>query len=308
MNGTEPETRGLRPLRAPGHQFDRYTAAVRYLEPPRLFENRTSYRLLDLDWGDSGAAMRFGLGTYFDKLDVCEAVGHELAMAKNGRRDAVSGRDLPFRSLIGDPFDFRRRAVLPAITTLTLRRGKSGVRFLLHWRDPRKVATATRMYDVIPAGEFQPSSIGPRDLAGDLDIWKNIVRELDEELLGAPEFDGSRSEPIDYSAWRLYQKLTQARADGKASALCLGVGLDALTLAATILTAVVIDADVFDELFGEVVLENSEGVILRGGEDGQGIEFSEANVTRLFQHEPLAAPGAACLALAWTYRAQLLAH
>ncbi len=248
--------------------------------------------------------MRFGLGTYFDKLDICEALGHEIAAVASSADSDLSGKDLPFRSLIGDPFDFQQRTVLPAITTLTIRRGKSGAGFFLHWRDPHKVATATRLFDVIPAGEFQPSSIAPGDLANDLDIWKNIVRELSEELLGEPEHDGSRSASIDYAGWPLYRLLSQARIEAKASAVCLGVGLDALTLAATILTAIVIDADVFDELLQDMVQENPEGITMRGE---HGHDFSEANVTRLIDHEPMAAPGAACLALAWTHRAELLA-
>ena len=107
-----------------------------------------------------------------------------------GTGGTVTPADLPFRSLIGDPFDFDRRAVLPAITTLTLRRrGNGTATFLLHWRDPAKVATAAGLYDVIPAGEFQPSSIAPYDQANDFSIWRNIVREYSEELLGAPEHD-----------------------------------------------------------------------------------------------------------------------
>ena len=149
----------------------------------------------------------------------------------------VGLRDLPFRSLIGDPFGLQRRAVLPAITTLTLRRtrGRGSVSFLLHWRDPRKVATAAGLYGVIPAGEFQPSSIAPHDLANDSDIWRNIVREYSEELLGTPEHDGSRSDPIDYDGWPFYRALGRARQEGKVHTVCLGAGLDALTLAATIL-------------------------------------------------------------------------
>jgi hypothetical protein len=307
VTGSEPETRGLRPLRVPGHQFDRYTDAVRYLDPPRLFENRASYRLMGLDWTDGAGTMQFGLGTYFDKLDVSEAVGHEVAAAVSRSGGAISGRDLPFRSLIGDPFDFRRRAVLPAVTTLLLRRTGSGAGFFLHWRDPKKVATATKIFDVIPAGEFQPSSIAPQALADDLDIWKNIVRELSEELLGAPEHDGSRGEAVDFAGWPLYRALCQARAAGKVKAVCLGAGLDTLTLAATILTAVVVDPDVFDELFGEAVLENAEGItVLGGGEGGLGIEFSESNVTRMVEREPIAAPGGACLTLAWSCRSRLV--
>jgi hypothetical protein len=311
VTGAEPETAVLRPLRVPGHQFDRYTAAVRYLDPPALFENRPSYRLLGLAWAGATGAMRFGLSTYFDKLDISEALGHEIAELASRKDGPVTGRDLPFRSLIDDPFDFHRRAMLPAITTLTLRRARGGASFLLHWRDPQKVATAAGIYDVIPAGEFQPSSIAPHDLANDFDIWRNIVRELSEELLGAPEHDGSGSVPIDYDGWPLYRALTRARAEGKARAVYLGAGLDALTLAATILTVLVIDADVFDDLFADAVQVNAEGVTLFGEDGaaaGHGIDFSDRNVTRLLEREPMASPGAACLALAWRNKIALLAR
>jgi hypothetical protein len=300
-------------MRVPGQQYDRYTSAIRYLDPPSLFENRPSYRLLGLAWTGTTGAMRFGLATYFDKLDVSEAAGHELAQVRLHKDGGVSLRELPFRSLIGDPFDLQRRAVLPAITTLTLRRTRSrgSVSFLLHWRDPRKVATAAGLYDVIPAGEFQPSSIAPHDLSNDFDIWRNIVREYSEELLGAPEHDGSRSAPIDYDGWPFYRTLGQARREGKLSAVCLGAGLDALTLAATILTVVLIDDDVFDEVFRDAVRVNAEGITVfaeQGNSTGHGLAFSQQNVTRLLEREPMASPGAACLALAWRHRIALLAR
>ena len=109
---------------------------------------------------------------------------------------AIAGR-LPFRDLVADPFDPQRRAVIPAITTLTirLRRYPAEPSFLLHWRDPAKVATAGGLYDVVPAGEFQPSSVALWDRRNDFDLWRNIVREYSEELLGMPEHDGSRSRP-----------------------------------------------------------------------------------------------------------------
>jgi transcriptional regulator with XRE-family HTH domain len=311
VTGAEPETRKLRPLRVPGRQFDRYTSAIRYLDPPSLFENRPSYRLLSLAWAGRVGAMRFSLATYFDKLDVSEAIGHEMAELRSRKDTQITSRDLPFRSLIDDPFDCHRRAMLPAITTLTLRRGRGGESFLLHWRDPRKVATAAGVYDVIPAGEFQPSSIAPHDLVNDFDIWRNIVREFSEELLGTPEHDGTRSSPIDYDGWPLYRDLGRARAEGKVSAVCLGAGVDALTLAATILTVVIIDAEVFDELLADAVQVNAEGLTLFGEDgdsSGTGIEFSERNVTRLLENEPMASPGAACLALAWRNRIALLAR
>jgi hypothetical protein len=253
--------------------------------------------------------MTFGLANYFDKLDVSEAVGHELAMVQQDRRNGepIEWEDLPFRALVGDPFDSARRAVIPAITTLTLRRRPTHgtASFLLHWRDPTKVATASGLYDVIPAGEFQPSSMAPWDRCNDFDLWRNIVRELSEELLGAPEHDGTRSAPIDYEGWAFYRSLQNARERGQVSVYCMGVALDALTLAATILTVLVIDDVVFDDLFGERVEVNSEGQIVSFA-NGEGIPFTDANVRRLLEREPLASPGAGCLSQAWRHRALLL--
>ncbi|GAA4221270.1 hypothetical protein GCM10023075_09460 [Streptosporangium album] len=105
--------------------YDRYTSAVRYMDPPTLFENRPSYRLLDLRWSSGQGEMTFGLANYFDKLDVSEAVGHETAAAMMKGQTGLSWEDLPFRALIRDPFGFHRRAVIPAITTLMLRRRRA---------------------------------------------------------------------------------------------------------------------------------------------------------------------------------------
>lgn len=217
---------------------------------------------------------------------------------------------LPFRDRIGDPFDPQRRAIIPAITTLTirLRRYPAEPSFLLHWRDPAKVATAGGIYDVIPAGEFQPSSLALWDRHNDFSIWRNIVREYSEELLGTPEHDGTRSQPINYPSWPLYQLLGQGLEDGSVTAHLLGIGLDALTLAATILTVVVIDDDAFGQAFGSVVRFNDEGEIIGIADDAaaEGVPFTETAVGRMLSSEPIASPGAACLALAWKNRSALL--
>lgn len=112
-----------RPLRTASAPFDRYTFAIKHLSPPALFESRPSYRLLDASLGSG--RLGFGLAAYFDKLDVSEALGHELAIAcMDGGIPAspaqLAGR-LPFRDLVGDPFDPARRAIIPAVTTLTIR-------------------------------------------------------------------------------------------------------------------------------------------------------------------------------------------
>ena len=306
--GSEPESGSMRPLRTAGARFERYTSAIKHLSPPALFESRPSYRLLDVSL--EARRLDFGLAAYFDKLDISEALGHELAAAcmDAGVPESVAtlaGR-LPFRALAGDPFDLQRRAVIPATTTLTirLRRYPAEPTFLLHWRDPAKVATAAGIYDVIPAGEFQPSSVALWDRRNDFDLWRNIVREYAEELLGEPEHDGTRSQPIAYEDWPLYQRLEHAQTDGSVTSFVLGLGLDALTLAGTILTVVIIDDDVFTEAFGSMVRFNDEGevVAVGGGTPAEGVPFTEAAVSRMLETEPMASPGAACLALAWQHR------
>jgi hypothetical protein len=213
---------------------------------------------------------------------------------------------LPFRELVGDPFDPQRRPISTGIATLTirLRRYPAEPSFLLHWRDPAKVATSGGTYGVIPTGVFQPSSIALWDRRNDFDLWRNIVREYSEELLGEPEHDGTRSQPIDYQRWPLFERLHSARADGSVSAFFLGFGLNALTLGATILTVVVIDDGVFTEVFGKAVRFNEEGEIVAvgGGTPTEGVPFTGAAVWRMLESEPMTASGAACLALAWRHR------
>ncbi|MFN2496040.1 MAG: hypothetical protein ABR608_09055 [Pseudonocardiaceae bacterium] len=191
-----------------------------------------------------------------------------------------------------------------ATLTIRLRRHPAEPSFLLLWRDPAKVATSGGTYGAIPTGEFQPSSVTQWDRCNDFDLWRNMVREYSEEFLGEPEHDGTRSQPIDYERWPLFQRLQAARSDGSVGAFFLGLGLNALTLGATILTAVVIDDDVFSEVFGSMVRFNEEGEIVAvgGGTPTEGVPFTEAAVRRMLESEPMTASGAGCLALAWQHR------
>ncbi|MFC5111702.1 hypothetical protein [Kibdelosporangium philippinense] len=89
------------------------------------------------------------------------------------------------------------------------------------------------------------------------------------------------------------------------------MGLDTLTLTATILTVVVMDDNVFDELFGETVRINTEGVLVTAADSNsvsEGLPFTEETVQRLLTSEPMASPGACILARAWQYRDQILAR
>ncbi|MGH3912887.1 MAG: hypothetical protein ACRDTC_05690 [Pseudonocardiaceae bacterium] len=149
--------------------------------------------------------------------------------------------------------------------------------------------------------------MGLWDRRNDFDLWRNIVREYSEELLGEPEHDGTRSQSIDYERWPLFQRLQQARADGSVGVFFLGLGQNALTLTTAVLTVMVIDEDVFSEVFGSTVRFNEEGeiVTVAGGTPAEGVPFTEAVVRRMLETEPMTASGTACLALAWKHRAVL---
>ncbi|WP_098701795.1 helix-turn-helix domain-containing protein [Nocardia farcinica] len=306
LSGTEIETESVRPVRADGTRFERYSQAIRTIARPTLFENRTSYRPMDARFGRSHGRLRFGLTTYFDMVDVCEALAHETAAAwlsRTGTRRLEIG-DLPFRRHIGDLFDTTRRAILPSIYTLTVRRGHDGATFFLHRRGTTSVTLAPGLSHIIPAGVFQPAAIGPWNIRRDFDLWRNMIREFFEEFMDAAEHDGSRGTSIDYEA-DPYRSLSLALNEGRVKAWCFGIGFDPLTPAGEILTVAVFDADVFDEVFTRMALQNAEGELYPSDPGTVGIRFTSANVRRILNHEPLAAAAAACIALAWKHR-QLL--
>jgi hypothetical protein len=156
------------------------------------------------------------------------------------------------------------------------------------------------MFQVIPVGIFQPSGEAPWNEANDFDLWRGMLREFAEELLGADEDHGSERAPIDYDRWPFARAMTDALRDGRIRAYCLGLGADPLTLALDLLTVVVIDAPLYDELFGELAERNAEGTVLKPR------PFDEPTIAELIANEPVQAAGAALLQLAIAHRGLLL--
>ena len=316
---------GVRPLRADGARFRSYADALAALDRPRLLENRTCYRLLGavtpVPPGDpaTGAHLAFGLNRYFDLINVSEAVAHETAawvLANPDRAIGPRPDELPLRSAIGDPLDLARRSVTTGIATLILRvdREAGTAQMLLHWRDPASVAVNGGLYQVAPAGMFQPSGEARANLANDLSLWRAIAREVSEELLGTSEDYGSDQAPIEYERWPFFAALSGARQARTLRGYWLGAGADPLTLDVDLLTVLVFDAELFDAELGGLVSANEEGHILAGGTGAGaaaapgevGIEFSAANVDRFTSVEAMQPAGAAILRLAWRHRDVLL--
>jgi len=263
VSGGEPASAHVRPLRGDGTRYPVYTGALAALDPPALFENRPSYRLLAARLTPGAAQLDLAGGRYFDGVNVSEALAHELAAARAAARaaggDPLGGSGLPLRELVGDPCDLSRRSAMCAVTTVTLRRTAGGeASFLLHWRDAAKVTHAGGLYQVMPVGIFQPADANPASVRADLSLWRSMAREFSEELLGTTEDYRDLGSPLDYGRWPFYRELSAARAAGKVSVSCLGLGVDPLTLAVDILAAAVFDSTLFDALFGGLVAANAE--------------------------------------------------
>jgi hypothetical protein len=278
----------------PFGQQGSYAETLAAIERPALLENRITYRLLAADLAGAAPGLTFSRGRYFDWVNTGEAVAHELAGAWMEDQNLSSPELLRQRTLIGDPCDLGRRSALCAVTTLTLRIPAAGEpTFLLHWRDPARVAHAGGLYQVMPVGIFQPTAATAVAESADFDLWRCMSREFSEEFLGTPDDYGTAA---DYENWAFYLKLSAARAAGKVRVACLGLGTDPLTLATDLLTVAAFASDVFDELFGRLVAVNDEGRVT-------GVPFSAEVVDRFTGGgEPMQAAGAAVLELAWRHR------
>ncbi|MGR3935230.1 helix-turn-helix domain-containing protein [Streptomyces sp. BRA346] len=314
ISGAESELDHIRPCRENGTPYSLYADAVEALARPKLFQDRQCYRLLGLDSTRPQPQLHLGRGRYFDVINICEAAAHEFAAASlmsadNSILPAASA--MPFRSAIGDPTDLSRRPVMAAISTLTIRHDRTtdDAQFILHWRDPQKVATGGGLHQVMPVGMFQPSHDAPWNTANDFDLWRSIVRELSEELLGTTEDYGSDSAPINYEVWPFNMNLQQARRSGDLRVSWLGLGIDPLTFVCDMLTVVVADSQLFDRTFSKLAATNDEGHLV-AVEDGTGrsigIPFRADHIKRLTTQEQMQPAGAALLRLAWKHRAELL--
>ena len=244
------------PTRADGSRYRRYCDVIESLAAPAIFENRPIYRLVSADLTGDDPRLAFARGRFFDGINVGGPAGFEYAAAALG----VAGRRA-YRDAFGDPTNLNVRSSAMATCALTLRydRAAGTATFPMHYRDPALVGHAGGLYQVIPVGIFQPSGEAAWNEANDFDLWRGLVREYAEELLGASEEYGSEDAPIDYAAWPLARAMTDALATGEIRAYCLGLGTDPLTFAMDLLAVVVIDAPLYDELFGALVVGQRRG-------------------------------------------------
>lgn len=304
-------SRRILPRRTRWEKFPSYSAALSSLMPPAIFENRFSFRLVAAEWrSPDGPKLVLGIGKYFDVIDQGEALAHELAAATRRAPASVpTWRRLPMRDrLKADPLSVASRAVLPSIGTLTIRRTPDGQgTYFLMYRGVGQVAIGEGIYHIIPGGMFQPASISPLGYRRDLDMWRNIMREYNEEMLGAPESTGDSGIEIDYTQ-PPYSDFEQALSDGSLRVWSFGMGLEPVNLAPCLLTIAVFEAQAFDDLFSSIVERNDEGVLITGPrtEGVMGMPLDEAEVSNLLNACQVAPIASALLHLALRHRTLLL--
>jgi len=287
------------PTRGDGSRYRRFSDVIAELAAPSVFENRPTYRLIEADLArPDGPWLAFGRGRFFDGVDAGGAAAHEYAAAQLSEGSDAGA----YRGALGGPTGLARRAAPLAVSALTLRHDRAAgtATFPLHYREPGKVSHAAGLYQVIPVGVFQPSGEAPWNEANDFSLWRGLLREYAEELLGADEEYGSELAPIDYATWPLAKAMTDGLADGGVRAWCLGLGADPLTFAIDLLAVVVIDAPRYDNIFGAAVDANAEGRVIAPR------PFDHASVSALLRDAPLQAAAEALLTLALAHRDTLL--
>ncbi len=285
------------PFRSKKSDRQRYSEIVQQVGGLELFNGRI-YRLTDADAGLKH--MEFAVAKYYDYLDSSEVMAYESAdRVANGRKGILSGS---YRKALGDPFSLKNRVASLGINTLTIRLDGGDPTFFMHERDPKKVAIDSGLMSVAPAGEFTPSDRTLESVQSDFSLWRNIMREYAEEFLGHEEARGRGGRWIDYAKSSPYVELQRGIDDGTIRCWVLGLGLDPLNWKPELMTVCVLDSQVFDTVFQEMVERNDEGEML-GGPQGKGLKFDRATVTLYATAAQTAPSTKACLLLAWEHRA-----
>ena len=75
----------LLPARADGTRYRRYSDVVLELASPAIFENRSTYRLLDADLTSERPHLTFTRGRFFDGVDVGGPAAHESPPPSSGQ-------------------------------------------------------------------------------------------------------------------------------------------------------------------------------------------------------------------------------
>lgn len=264
------------------------------------------YQLMDFNFADRQFKFTCGQSSYYRHMNNCELLHFEFARARMRRlnkkrwwsKSSLKRKDFPLRSAL-DVFTFDNRCVGIGISTIFIRKWPGQAKFLKHKRT-KEMAEGMGTEHVIPAGTFQPRRLMPPQNDPDFSIYRNILRELGEELLGRAEMQHVKQELDDVTQQPRVELYHELFLEGKAKLFFLGWGLDPLTTKAEFLTAMVVNMAEKDKRVAEGKFEDCwEGVHVEE-------EFVEKEVSAFVQGRFTQPAGAGCAKLAWQHRDQLL--
>lgn len=283
----------------PGVEGESYSSTLVNLGVQQGLFNGRIYRPLSITVRASQVQITCTLGRYFDYLDTSEVLAFETRTGRAER--ALKGK---YRLGLGNPFDLQNRVASLGVDTLTVRVDNHSSSFILHQRDSERITHNSNLLGTAPAGEFAPSDVTHEALRRDLDLWHNIMREYAEEFLGLEEAQGRGGSWIDYENDHPYKQLNEGKRAGKIRVKVLGVGLDPLTWKPELLTVCLIDADIFDDVFRNMVSRNDEGLLIFGRRK-LGLRFDWETVSRYISAPDISPSAETCLTLAWRHRSGL---
>jgi hypothetical protein len=276
-----------------GKKYRTYADAIEENDRPRMFEDNKQYRLLQI--GKKSLTFSRKPYSYFDKVNYGEYLMYQVYQAHDRKKSLKTTDWYKYSIRIRQPSD---HILLCGINTLTLLHDGKDLRFLMHLR-AASTGTAMGTFHVIPAGEFQPSCVAPSAFDEDFDLWKSMMREYSEEILGMEEWDGNSSVPFSYEE-EPFATLMKEVAANTIKPYYLGIALDPITLQAEILTAVVFKESVFNSVFPKIITTNTEGKIITD-RNRWGRPFTEQEYKNYEAINTLPA-GYGALALGWKHR------
>ena len=274
---------------------------------PRLF-NAPIYQLVEFSNSNGQLEFICCRNDYFTYMDTCELLFYDFArviwekfISKGQNPDAtkIKARNLKCKGDIS-LLEYSNRCVGIGVNSIFLMKDRTDVTFFKHKRTPGATMEAINMEHVVPAGTFQPRRGIPDTPDLDFNIYKNILRELGEELLGKEEMEQIKISPDDITDDYHIAAYHSLFVQGYAKAFFLGWGIDPLTTKAEFLTAVVVNMGEFKKRFGEPKFEHN----------WEGLQYSfrfNESVVREFVNGPYTLPaGAGCAQLAWENKDYLI--
>jgi hypothetical protein len=306
------------PLGSDGKPVARYHEAVNEFDPPKLWFDWPSYRLLGVERRpDGGFTLRVGTTTYWAGFDSWSGLqfeaAHQLRELEAGHPPGgTEGARLtgPYRRSLGSPFSLTNRDCAIGLSVLTVYRTRKDAYFYLQRRAAGQVATMGGMAGLLPAGEFQPSSAAFAAVRLDADIWRCIMREFAEEVLGRADLH-ERGALVDYERESPFRELQQARDSGSVRPYILDIGFDPVTWKAGIRLVWIFDEGAHQKIFRGMQPESSEGSVEAsslhrvGQQPLKGMPLNEETVRAYLKDPTITEAARLCISLTWEHREKL---